>query len=194
MPTVTFVIVENRWPDRVGRLCDYIRANVREARITVRDDLPTRPDKAGYDEFCVKRLGECFTTEHAMVVQLDGFPVRWDKWDEEFLSYDYVGAPWPEGWLRAGGIESDARVGNGGCSLRSRRLCAALAEAEWEPMADDVFISARCRPRLEGAGMKWADVMTAARFGIEYAVPEHGLLGQPFSFHDTRVHPQHQLF
>jgi hypothetical protein len=61
-------------------------------------------------------------------------------------------------------------------------------------MADDVFISARCRPRLEGAGMKWADVMTAARFGIEYAVPEHGLLGQPFSFHDTRLHPQHQLF
>ena len=194
LPSVTFVIVENRWPERVEKFCRYIRSNVQDAKITVKADLPKASDKTAYDRFCSLHLHECFSTDHAMVCQLDGFPVRWDQWDDAFLNFDYVGAPWPPGWLRAGGIESDSRVGNGGCSLRSRRLCAALREAEWTPQPDDVFISATCRPWLEKRGLLFADPLTAARFGREYETPEHALIGPSFSFHDIRIHPHFAIF
>ena len=194
LPSVTFVIVENRWPQRVEKFCAYIRANVQDAAITVKADLPARADKAAYDRFCSLQLHECFTTDHALVCQLDGFPVRWDLWEETFLDFDYLGAPWPPGWLRASGVDSDSRVGNGGCSLRSRRLCLALRDAPWTPAADDVFISALARPWLERKGMRFADPVTAARFGREYPTPEHAGVSQSFSFHDVRLHPHYAIF
>ena len=194
LPSVTFVIVENRWPEKVEKFCQYVQANVKNAEIYVKDDLPKQNNKDAYDEFCSTRLHECFKTSHALVCQLDGFPVRWDKWDEDFLNYDYIGAPWPDGFLRAGGINSDARVGNGGCSLRSMRLCRALTNAKWVPMADDVFISAMQKQHLESVGARFADPMTAARFAIEFPNPEHNQIGQPFAFHDVKLHPQYKIF
>jgi hypothetical protein len=74
---------------------------------------------------CMGRLAGRFDTEHVLIVQNDGFPIRSGL--EAFLgTYDYWGAPWIAGredrvtrMLLHHGYD----VGNGGFSLRSRKLC-----------------------------------------------------------------------
>lgn len=52
-------------------------------------------------------------------IHADGFPVNKNSWDDRFLNYDYIGAPWP--WH-----PDHKRVGNGGFSLRSKKLYKSL--------------------------------------------------------------------
>ena len=182
LPTVTFVIVENRWPERVDKFCTYIQSNVSDAKISIKSDLPTIGDKSHYDRFCSIELHTIFNTPHALVCQLDGYPVHWSSWNDDFLKYDYVGAPWPQAWVPEG-----CRVGNGGLSLRSRRLCLALSNEPWVPMSDDVFICQHAAEKMRSLGMNYAPPSVAARFSVEHLVPESVSL--PFGFHDTRFHP-----
>lgn len=186
LPTVTFIIVENRWPERVRNFCDHIRCHVAEAQIAVKADLPASADKSHYDRFCALELHTIFNTPHALVCQLDGYPIHWSGWEEGFLDYDYIGAPWPASWVPEG-----CRVGNGGFSLRSRRLCLALSTQPWVPMADDVFICQHAALEMRRLGMRYAPVSVAARFAVEHPVPESVPL--PFGFHDVRLHPHPAL-
>ena len=55
-----------------------------------------------------------------LLIQWDGYVVNPEAWDPAFLGCDYLGAKWY--WHDDG-----MRVGNGGFSLRSRRLLDALA-------------------------------------------------------------------
>jgi hypothetical protein len=36
-----------------------------------------------------------YDTEFAILVHEDGFIVNPECWSDEFLKYDYIGAPWP---------------------------------------------------------------------------------------------------
>jgi hypothetical protein len=53
--------------------------------------------------------------DYNLIVHADGFAVNSDAWTDEFLEYDYIGAAWQNGV-----------VGNGGFSLRSRKLYDAI--------------------------------------------------------------------
>jgi len=57
-------------------------------------------------------------TTHALYIQWDGWVTNPELWRPEFLAYDYIGAAWP--W------QPFDRVGNGGFSLRSRKLLTTL--------------------------------------------------------------------
>jgi hypothetical protein len=97
-----------------------------------------------------------------LIVQWDGYVVHPEMWTDEFLTCDYLGALWPDG---KGGYT----VGNGGFSLRSRRLLEALQDSSF-PLTtnpEDVMICGHHRPRLE------------AEFGIAFGRPE---LAKVFSF------------
>lgn len=52
-------------------------------------------------------------------IHADGFAVNKSSWDNRFLDYDYIGAPWPF-------CSPGQRVGNGGFSLRSKKLYESL--------------------------------------------------------------------
>ena len=78
--------------------------------------------RAEYSQFVVKQLGAYIGTDYALVVQWDGFVIDSDAWADEFWNYDYIGAKWPH-------ESGDFRVGNGGFSLRSKRLLNALARS-----------------------------------------------------------------
>jgi hypothetical protein len=76
-----------------------------------------------YSHYCVYSLHKHIQTNYVLIVQADGYVINSKKWDDRFLNYDYIGAPWK--------IRSDSyidpfgnhhRVGNGGFSLRSRKL------------------------------------------------------------------------
>ncbi len=64
-----------------------------------------------YSKFIIRRLADYVNTDFVLVIQWDGYVVDSSKWTDEFLKYDYIGAPW-----------SNGLVGNGGFSLRSKKL------------------------------------------------------------------------
>ena len=137
--------------------------------------------KYAYDKTMSVDLINYFQTSHVLVVQLDGFIVNPDMWDYTFLQYDYCGAPWPK-------AHSRNRVGNGGFSLRSRRLHEFLATQMWEWFPDDIFISEVCGRVIVESGMRFAPLGVAARFSRELPIEESYLVPEePFGFHSGRV-------
>jgi hypothetical protein len=140
--------------------------------------IPDITSVAQYSHFMVKQLGPYFSAGHALIVQWDGFITDASRWDPLFLDYDYIGAPW---------FDQPMSVGNGGFSLRSRRLVDALQQLDTpEVHPEDHVICGRYRPELERRfGVCFAPVDIASRFSweaVEPAEPTFGLHGF-FNFH-----------
>jgi hypothetical protein len=140
--------------------------------------IPPLTDVAGYSGFMVRDLVDYFRGTHALVVQWDGFVVRPECWDERFLDYDYIGAPWPD--------QGNA-VGNGGFSLRSRRLLESLRRIDVaDPHPEDYRICVTHRAELESRfGIRFAPPEVAARFSWEATEPIEPTFGLHgfFNFH-----------
>ena len=138
--------------------------------------VPIAPLKSrdDYSRFVLKSLLPFIETTHALLVQWDGYVVNASAWSPDFLSRDYVGAAWF--WR-----DDDMRVGNGGFSLRSRRLLEALQDPRVVlDGPEDTTICRTFRPLLEREhGIRFADEATAARFSFEADYP----VGKPFGFH-----------
>lgn len=86
------------------------------------------PDRHVYNHWysyaCLRVMPAVVDSDWNIVIHHDGFAVNGSAWTDQFYQYDYIGAPWlwwPEG----------ENVGNGGFTLRSRRLYDALVD--WEP-------------------------------------------------------------
>jgi hypothetical protein len=73
-----------------------------------------------YNKFILKDLNNFINTSHCLIVQNDGFIINPHLWKEEFLEYDYIGAPWNLNGMRV--WKRTNRIGNGGFSLRSKKL------------------------------------------------------------------------
>jgi tetratricopeptide (TPR) repeat protein len=127
-----------------------------------------------YSQFVLKALAAHVTTSHVLLVQWDGYVANADAWDDAFLDVDYIGARWF--WYDDG-----MQVGNGGFSLRSRRLLDALADPRVVLTdAEDLTICRTFRPWLEQEhAIRFADAEMADRFAFEAAYP----IGKPFGFH-----------
>ena len=78
--------------------------------------------KEEYSYFCIKELANYVDTSHCLLIQWDGYVINEDAWQECFLEYDYIGAPW--------NYFDGRNVGNGGFSLRSKKLLSILKEDE----------------------------------------------------------------
>lgn len=116
---------------------------------------------AGYSAFVLKRLVAHILTPFVLIVQWDGYVLDGSRWEAGFCDFDYIGAPWP--WHAEG-----RQVGNGGFSLRSRRLLEMLAGEEFPAgHPEDLMICHGWRPKLEARGLRFADVDTATRFAVE---------------------------
>jgi glycosyltransferase involved in cell wall biosynthesis len=138
--------------------------------------------KAEYSVFMMKELSGHVDTDFALVIQYDGHVINWQAWDDKYLDYDYIGATW---WFKDG-----MNVGNGGFSLRSKRLMEALKDPRFmQTHPEDLHIARTYRPQLEEMGMKFAPEDVANRFSIEaYSTPPPAnRYGGQFGFHGYNV-------
>lgn len=127
-----------------------------------------------YSRFMLFGLVDYIETRHCIVCQHDGYGIQPQNWRNEFLHYDYIGAPWPAK-MNVG------RVGNGGFSLRSRRWLECASSPLRSPPFDspnvhgseDCYFCTVYRDFYERSGMKIAPVAVAARWSLEHPVEEH---------------------
>jgi hypothetical protein len=143
----------------------------------------------GYNQFCLADLHRFISTGHCLTVQSDSRIVNPAAWDDGWLAFDYIGAPWPPGHTG-----TPYRVGNSGFCLRSRRLLQATASlpndsyvwrGQVKPSSrDDVITCVMYREQLEGLGLRFAPVDVAAKFAFESATPESPVLGDQFGTHE----------
>jgi len=131
--------------------------------------------KDDYNRIIIEELPYYLSAEFCIVLQYDGFILDSSRWEANFLEFDYLGAPWPN--------YSFHNVGNGGFSLRSRRLIQSLsgyAPLRGKDEAEDVFLGRTVRPLLESRhGIQFAPPDVALRFSFES--PGHPKAG--FGFH-----------
>jgi hypothetical protein len=168
---------------------------------------PSRPDRriahvpippmtlADYNRFILYELHRHIDTVHVLIVQADGFVLNPRRWRPDWLSYDYIGAPWPPMRPKGDGLVPRCnRVGNGGFSLRSRRLMQLVAEhpgSHEHVWPEDVFICLELFGWLSQQGIRFPTPEEAARFSVEQ--PEHVFGQSPrtsFGFHGKVFLPQ----
>jgi hypothetical protein len=148
-------------------------------------------DYNAFNHFVVYELWKYIETEYALRIEDDGFIVHRNGWRKDFLDYDYIGAPWPmpqDTFSYRDPFGNLIRVGNGGFSLRSRKLLKLPTDLnmEWKPYFgfyhEDGFISCHNRHLFEAAGCVFAPLEVAKYFSHEYEIPENeGIV--PFGFH-----------
>lgn len=154
--------------------------NVEGVEVIPIDPIKSRRE---YSRFVIKGLNPFIETDFVLIVQYDGFILDGQLWRDEYQHYDYIGARW--------GGSRDRNVGNGGFSLRSKRLLEALQDKRMAGLhPEDAVICVTYRPLLEREhGINFAPGEMADSFSWERMTPPHA---PSFGFHD-RGHPPLRL-
>jgi hypothetical protein len=143
--------------------------------------IPKLSSAADYSQFMLGHLADYVSTSHCLVVQWDGHVVDAARWNPQFLEYDYIGASWPQ-------FTDGHDVGNGGFSLRSRRLLEACRSATFtNSHPEDLAIGRTNRQRLEAQGLKFAPREVADRFSAERASAPDKAFGFHGAWHMPRI-------
>lgn len=164
-----------------------------------------------YSDYLLGHLTDHFQTTHCLHIQTDGLISNANMWTDEYLNYDYIGAPWPNflvsdilkkisrgqdqngapfetniPHLKNYNIEN-YRVGNGGISLRSKKLCDLTKKYvnKYPNKSEDCIICFYEREDLLNNGIKYAPVNLAAKFSVEYPTEfnRNRDISQTFGFH-----------
>ena len=162
-----------------------------------------------YNYYWVYKVGEHIQTSHCLLIQSDGFVLFPEKWDNTWLKYDYIGAPWAyveDSYVDPFG--NHHRVGNGGFCLMSKKLLDVpnKVEVPWEVNNSDFYkmppgvvnyhgdgnVCVHNRHIYVEQGCEFAPVEVAVKFSQETRIPEcEGII--PFGFH-YRLPPGIELY
>ena len=194
LENVTLIAVDGCEPDnaqKVLRFCldkmDFIKTKLITYQEPVEKDarietiLINKLDYRGYNEFIIKKLSDYIDTEFCLLVQTDGYILHPELWKDEFLNYDYIGAPWAC-------FAPNLQTGNGGFSLRSKKFleisknhCPYTGHTN-----EDVVVCRVHRKLFEYHGAKYAPAEVAIQFSFEEAFPQfgHNDSSKSFGFHN----------
>jgi len=155
-----------------------------------------------YSHFMIYELYKHIDTEFCLIVQHDGKVTNPNLWNPRFLEYDYIGAPWvsfkhmhwpwdkcrffDHKWNMVPTDNDDLRVGNGGFSLRSKRMMESskyinvpfLSETKrvddtFYIPHEDFFICVYARELYENQGAKFCPFELACHFSKESVFDEN---------------------
>jgi hypothetical protein len=140
-----------------------------------------------YNHIILLELANKIKTDYALIIQFDGFVINPSSFNDFFYKFDYIGAPWPAGTVFGKG----AIVGNGGFSLRSRKLIEAIPKycSSISPnVPEDATICRYLRTILEEFdGIVFAPVEVARYFSFEMEAVKDN---EPFGFHGLHLLPK----
>lgn len=191
LPNVTLFGIDAHDPVGLLRACEISQRGIEfgdVVMITQRlfPGTTLQEGRENYSKWMIKELVHQFKTSHVLTIHADGYVVNPKAWDDRWMEYGYIGATW--------GYKDNMNVGNGGFSLRSWKLCAALAADDHisDLHPEDDKICRKYRPHLEQEhGIKFAPEEVANRFSIEAygakAFPKGNHYCGSFGFHSIHV-------
>lgn len=131
-------------------------------------------NRIGFCESFVQQTNKYMTDDFCLNVQHDSTVINPKKWDDEYLNYDYIGAPWPMHIIQASDMvagkikEIPNVVGNGGFSLRTRKFVEESAKLEWKHKNEDLNICVFNFYNMRNAGINFAPPKLASKFSVEH--------------------------
>lgn len=126
-------------------------------------------------KFMIQEMHKYVDTDFALCTQWDAFVLNHEAWTEEFLEYDYVGAPW---WFN-----DEKNVGNGGFSLRSKRYMEETSKLPIRNFHPEDLVLCRTYRHLL-YGLQFCPESLASKFSLEGNVKYGYKWQSQFGFHD----------
>ena len=198
---VTLFCVETRDPNLAHWAIDQCLSKVNFAKVVLLTDLRLLNEKKSgisyfqappikttkdYSDFLLTSVGDYVLGTHVLIIQWDSFVTNPELWQQQFLEYDYIGPVWPH--------HPENPVGNGGFSLRSKKLLEALKSpliSKHHP--EDYCICADNKAVLEKKfNIRFAPVSVAEVFAVERSA-WHSAFGFHGFFNFGRVLPESKL-
>lgn len=192
LPQITLVAITDRDHGKTIEAIDKTLKRIRPLRTILFSDVyienplfeciviePLR-SITRYNEWVTWRLAHYIESSHILLIQHDGYVIDETVWTDEFLAYDYIGAPW--------NYKDGRNVGNGGFSIRSKRLHDILASDPEIKVGspEDEIICRLYRGYLEKThGITYAPEELAHRFSFEMHKPQQ----KTFGFHNHFYEP-----
>lgn len=175
LSNVTLLCVETREPElahwaidrclsgtqfcKVVLITNLDRVKVKRADIEYIQAPPIKSTK-DYSELLLTGLYQYVKGSHVLVIQWDSFVIHPQLWSDEFLLYDYIGPVWPH--------HPETPVGNGGFSLRSKKLLQAIQQKDFiKKHPEDYCICADNKDFLERHKIVIAPANIAECFAVE---------------------------
>jgi len=196
-PSVTLVIIDTESYELALRAVNESAAKFHFDRVLIFSDdaskwgnylvnlIPKLTHIHEFNQFIIKELPKYLETDFFLMIQFDGFILNANEFRPEFFNFDYIGAPWY--------FFKTHNVGNGGFSLRSRKLAEAVAEFRYDPYSwpEDAFICRKNEWRLRSFyNCRIADEGLASHFSVENEIRPfptfgfHGLFLLPMVYKD----------
>lgn len=211
LPNVTLIGADCNHLDQLIAAADISCKNIRFGAVKLlssapSDDprviqIPPIKSKQEYNHFVIEKFADYVDTDYLLIIQGDGYVLNYKAWDQRYFDYDVIGAVWY--WYK-----DSHRVGNGGFSLRTKRLMEIvrddpkfiLKNQNSYDHVEDHNICRIYREYLENThGIRYAPEDLAEKFSVEYykvPYPQNMYKGS-FGFHGWLVNfngpirPQH---
>lgn len=191
LPDVTLFSIDAHNPEGIKRAAEISQRGIEFGDVVVITErlfpgATIQEGRTNYSKFMIKELTNYFSTSHVLSIHADGYVVNPTAWDDEWLNWDYGGGTW--------GYKDGMNVGNGGFSLRSKKLCDILAKDTKinQYFPEDDKICRTYRRYLEyNYGINFMPEELANRFSIEAygakAFPKGNHYSGQFGFHSVHV-------
>lgn len=193
LPNVTLIALTNRDFEGHKRALEKSSEEIEwGARKIIWDENIKDIDDWNYK--IIYELHNYVDTDFAMLIHADGYVINPQAWKDEFLDYDFIGAPWPppENNYSYRTPENEIiRVGNS-VSIRSKRILELPSKLglEWKSYYgntnEDGFLCVHNRQKLIGQGIRFAPIEVAKYFSKEHDIPENKGI-ETFAFHQVDI-------
>lgn len=161
-----------------GQVIDRHKIEVCDMSVDLSDNMSNDDkNRVGFNQSFIQQTNKYIFDDFCLNIQHDSTIIDIEKWDNRFMDYDYIGAPWPMHIIQAsdmvaGRIEEIPNVvGNGGFSLRTRAFVEESAKLGWEHKNEDLNTCVFNYDTMTSAGIKFAPPELAAQFSKEHPTP-----------------------
>jgi hypothetical protein len=178
LPSVTICAIDSVQPDKAKKAIERSKRNIKFGGELFIDHMSINSRQA-YSKFILQELHKYIKTDFVLIVQWDGWVI--DSTARHPTVFDYIGAVWP--WHPEG-----LRVGNGGFSLRSKKLLELTNTPKfvYNNKNEDDLICHLNRDYLVSNGIKFAPEELARYFSYEREVTNLQTFGFHGDFHMSK--------
>jgi len=146
--------------------------------------IPAISTMEEYSMFFIRELWNCFNTDFCLTAHPDGFIINPESWTDEFLEYDYIGAPWKFNGARFRDRFNSPAIGNGGFSLRSKKICEYVSKNYYIINDNEDKYYSNCLDCTKPDSIKYPPVELALQFSQETLLDKNIT---PLGFHNFKT-------